>query len=353
MRGLYRARLLLNAVVVAGAVVLAPRANVTRVDNDITAWFSRDDPLYRDYERFRAEFGGTQPLVVAIRSESPDPAAPSAGLFTRERLAWLKQVTDDLERIRSVHRVQSLANTHILRAVTGGAVGKSEPDDPSLDYQPLVDPERRSPERTRALAVSEPNIRGQLVFSIDLDGSAPDDVAAQLADEITLPADGEFEVAYRDGVRYVPRLQRVRPEQLPLRTFNAVASDGRARPFQLQTQSPGVLSNLALHETQRIAPGPDEVEVRVLAAGINFRDVMKALGTHPGHPDDLLWFGDDLSGIVERVGERVTAFRPGDEVAGMARHTRFAPTRQRMPASSSGSPRTCRSPKRRRFPPFS
>ena len=66
---LYRARLLLSAMAVAGALMLAPHANVTRVDNDITAWFSRDDPLYRDYERFRAEFGGTQPLVIAIRSD--------------------------------------------------------------------------------------------------------------------------------------------------------------------------------------------------------------------------------------------------------------------------------------------
>ena len=51
-----------------------------------------------------------------------------------------------------------------------------------------------------------------------------------------------------------------------------------------------------------IAPAPDEVEVRVRAAGINFRDVMKALGTHPGNPLDLLWLGDDFSGSVERVG---------------------------------------------------
>ena len=33
--------------------VLAPRANITRIDNDLTAWFSRDDPVYREYERFR------------------------------------------------------------------------------------------------------------------------------------------------------------------------------------------------------------------------------------------------------------------------------------------------------------
>src|SRR5262249_13217829 len=50
---------------------------------------------------------------------------------------------------------------------------------------------------------------------------------------------------------------------------------------------------------------------------INFRDVMKALGTYPGNPIDLLWFGDDVAGTVERVGLEVRDLKPGDEVVGM------------------------------------
>ena len=160
MGWVYRARLLLSTVAVAGAVMLAPHANVTRVDNDLTAWFSRDDPLYRDYERFRAEFGGTQPLVIAIKSADPEPDAAGAGLFTRERLAWLKQVSEDLERIRTVQRVQSLATAHILGA---GGGSTADPADQSLDYRPLVDPARRSPAETRALAVTDPVLRSELV----------------------------------------------------------------------------------------------------------------------------------------------------------------------------------------------
>ena len=127
--------------------------------------------------------------------------------------------------------------------------------------------------------------------------------ATLLADEVTLPADGEFEIAYRGDVRHVLRLQRVRAEQLAAGPSTRVRADGPFAPFQLQTHGPGILANLALHETERHAPGPNEVEVRVRAAGINFRDVMKALGTHPGHPPDLLWFGDDFAGTVERVGD--------------------------------------------------
>ncbi len=94
--------------------------------------------------------------------------------------------------------------------------------------------------------------------------------------------------------------------------------DGGVRPFRLESRKPGVLTNLAWHETRRADPEPGEIEVRVHAGGINFRDVMKALGTYPGRPQDLEWFGDDFAGVVERVGAGVDRWQPGDRVAGMA-----------------------------------
>src|SRR6185436_12442207 len=87
---------------------------------------------------------------------------------------------------------------------------------------------------------------------------------------------------------------------------------------RLQIDRPGVLTNLALHAAPRPAPGPQEIEIRVCAGGINFRDVMKALGTHPGRAEDLRWLGDDIAGVVERVGPGVHGIRPGDRVAGVA-----------------------------------
>src|SRR5262249_53150526 len=50
----------------------------------------------------------------------------------------------------------------------------------------------------------------------------------------------------------------------------------------------------------------------------NFRDVMKALALYPGNPVDRLWFGDDFSGTVLRVGENVQSIRPGQAVVGIA-----------------------------------
>ncbi len=126
------------------------------------------------------------------------------------------------------------------------------------------------------------------------------------------------EVCYRGGQRWVPLLERAEPVKLPLRKVRAVGDEGVLVPFRLESRGTGILNNLEWRETSRHRPQSHELEVQVLAGGINFRDVMKALGTYPGHPVDLHWFGDDFSGVVTAVGADVTGIRVGDRVAGMA-----------------------------------
>ncbi|MDQ0584943.1 NADP-dependent oxidoreductase [Streptomyces rishiriensis] len=69
-------------------------------------------------------------------------------------------------------------------------------------------------------------------------------------------------------------------------------------------------------EVERPAPRPNEVLVRVRAAGVNPTDWKhRATGGFLGEPPFVL--GWDLSGTVEAVGIGVAAFAPGDEVFGM------------------------------------
>ena len=77
------------------------------------------------------------------------------------------------------------------------------------------------------------------------------------------------------------------------------------------------MNNLVLNETDLSEPGPEEVRIQVAAAGLNFRDVMKAMGIYPGNPEDLKWLGDECSGSVVEVGKNVKDFRVGDEVIAM------------------------------------
>jgi NADPH:quinone reductase-like Zn-dependent oxidoreductase len=57
------------------------------------------------------------------------------------------------------------------------------------------------------------------------------------------------------------------------------------------------------------------VEIGVRAAGLNFRDVMNALGMLPGIPEAL---GSECSGVVLAVGPEVSDLRVGDEVVAFA-----------------------------------
>lgn len=87
---------------------------------------------------------------------------------------------------------------------------------------------------------------------------------------------------------------------------------------KMRTVLPGP-DGLAVAETERPAPGPVEVLVRVHAASVNPTDVKTGQagkrmdGSAAGTP------GYDVSGVVEAVGAGVRLYRPGDEVFGMIR----------------------------------
>jgi crotonyl-CoA carboxylase/reductase len=73
-----------------------------------------------------------------------------------------------------------------------------------------------------------------------------------------------------------------------------------------------------IEEMETPEPGAFEVVVRVMAAGVNFNNVWAALGEPVSvfryHPEDHHIGGSDASGIVWKVGEGVTRWKPGDEV---------------------------------------
>ena len=55
-------------------------------------------------------------------------------------------------------------------------------------------------------------------------------------------------------------------------------------PFRIRASAVPTIDGLRLAATTRRRPGPGQVEIEVRAVGLNFRDVMSALGSLPGHP---------------------------------------------------------------------
>jgi NADPH:quinone reductase-like Zn-dependent oxidoreductase/acyl carrier protein len=142
--------------------------------------------------------------------------------------------------------------------------------------------------------------------AIDI-GPACDEIGALVSE---LVSGDENEVALREDRRFVPRLARVSPEPK--------VSPGTKTPFRLEIVKPGALDQVAFRKVPRPSPKAGEVEVEILAAGLNFRDVMKVLGIYPIEEamDHLL--GDEFSGRVTSVGDGVTHLQPGDDVFGIS-----------------------------------
>jgi NADPH:quinone reductase-like Zn-dependent oxidoreductase/acyl carrier protein len=116
----------------------------------------------------------------------------------------------------------------------------------------------------------------------------------------------EVQFAVRGGELLVPRLAR--PGGL-------IPPAGGL--WRLETTARGTLAGLALVPCPEAAGplGPRQVRVDVAAAGLNFRDVLNALGMYPG---DAGMLGSEAAGVVTGIGPGVTSVAVGDKVTGIA-----------------------------------
>ncbi|MDT3400672.1 SDR family NAD(P)-dependent oxidoreductase, partial [Streptomyces sp. B1866] len=129
---------------------------------------------------------------------------------------------------------------------------------------------------------------------VDLDGSGAPEWGALLDLD-------EPQLAVREGRLTAPRLGSV-----------TAGTDGDL--WRLAIGRKGSLENLAVVPSDAGRPlGAGEVRVGVRAAGLNFRDVLIALGMYPGEAP----LGSEAAGVVLEVGSGVTDLAPGDRVFGL------------------------------------
>ncbi|MEP7308966.1 MAG: SDR family NAD(P)-dependent oxidoreductase [Acidobacteriota bacterium] len=88
----------------------------------------------------------------------------------------------------------------------------------------------------------------------------------------------------------------------------------------LSMSAPGLFSNFEVRSGPRTVPDRGQIEIEVVAAGLNFKDVLRALGMIPPEAGDDVGagFGPECAGRVVTVGPGVTEFQPGDEVMAIA-----------------------------------
>ncbi|OBB81207.1 polyketide synthase [Mycobacterium colombiense] len=115
---------------------------------------------------------------------------------------------------------------------------------------------------------------------------------------------GEPQVAVRQGVAYAARLR-------PVRMGSAVGLPSAG--WRLDAGGEGTLQDLVVNPCPRTELTGGQVRVAVVAVGVNFRDVLVALGMYPGGGQ----LGAEGSGVVVEVGPDVTGLAVGDAVMGL------------------------------------
>ncbi|WP_193044881.1 type I polyketide synthase [Mycolicibacterium baixiangningiae] len=151
----------------------------------------------------------------------------------------------------------------------------------------------------RTVVNEEPALRCKLV---DCDGS-PEAVRA-LSGLLATPID-EPELAMRQGKLLASRL-------LPWARSGHLTVP-RSTDYVLAPTERGAIDNLRLTETDVVPPAEGYVQVRVEAAGLNFRDVLNVLGLYPGDPGPI---GGDFAGTVTQLGDGFTGLEVGQRVYG-------------------------------------
>jgi NADPH:quinone reductase-like Zn-dependent oxidoreductase/acyl carrier protein len=250
---------------------------------------------------------------AAVREYLADDAAPARGIvylsgldvngqargeapdFGAARNHGWGGVLDVVQAVSEAHAAQPPRLWLVTRAAQ--AVGETA--------QPLALAQSPVWGLSRVIASEQPELA---CTRIDLDAAHGPDEADQLAEEIWF-AGREDQVAFRGGERFVTRLRSA---------HHGVAGElqvPRGQPYRLEIISRGQLDQVALNAVPRTAPGPGQVEIRVRATGLNFRDVLNVMDLYPGDPGPL---GGECAGEVVAVGEGVEHVKPGDQVIALA-----------------------------------
>lgn len=230
------------------------------------------------------QVGALDELAAEVRVVLlPRFTATSASAAT---IALMEDLRAFVSRERPQHRL-----VVVTRGAVAGGLGGGIEDLADAPLWGLV----------RALRVESPDLD---LAIIDVDEASLSLLAAALAS-------GEEQIVLREGQAWIPRLMPLGLEGLVSRPFGA-------RAWYLETPVRGTIDNLRMvaHDELLEPLGINQVRLEVRATGMNFRDVLNALGMYPGDPGPL---GYEGSGVVVGLGEGVQGLALGDRVFGLLR----------------------------------
>jgi NADPH2:quinone reductase len=85
----------------------------------------------------------------------------------------------------------------------------------------------------------------------------------------------------------------------------------------VEISKPGGPEVLRIAQRPLPSPKPNEILVKVAAAGVNRPDVLQRMGLYPVPPDASDLLGLEIAGEVTAIGNAVTMWKPGDKVCAL------------------------------------
>ncbi|QNP65820.1 SDR family NAD(P)-dependent oxidoreductase [Streptomyces genisteinicus] len=238
--------------------------------------------------------GGRAPELVVTAIDTPEDADPTA---TAARTAAAAALTAVQEWLAS----EWLGDARLV-VLTRGAVAVRDGESPGIAQAAVW-----------GLLRSAQSEHPDRILLVDLAPDAPFPGRGLLPEADPAPAPdgdgpdwgalletGEPQLAVRDGEVFAPRLG----------TAPSVADDA----WRLAVTRKGSLDGVEITPGDARRPlAAGEVRLSVRAAGVNFRDVLIALGLYPQDAP----LGAEAAGVVLETGADVTGLAPGDRVFGI------------------------------------
>jgi acyl transferase domain-containing protein/acyl carrier protein len=248
----------------------------------------------------RTDADGTaaQGIVHLWSLDAVSPDAPGGSLAAARELGCLSALA-----LVQVAAFSKSVRRRRLCLVTAGSQAVLDGEVPAVEQAPLWG-------LGRVIANEHPEFACTL---IDLSSSpSPREIDA-LARELNAET-SEDQIAIRGEKRFVARLV---PAQLT-DVVPTPAGPAADRPYRVHIDTPGILDGLVLRSGNRKNPDVSEVEIEIESTGLNFMNVMSALGICPGYAHGTGPLGIECAGRIAAVGNNVGDLRIGDRVMAVA-----------------------------------
>ncbi|RMJ15894.1 hypothetical protein CDV36_004437 [Fusarium kuroshium] len=281
------------------------------------------DPLIGALVHLADLHTGSKPTIVPFSKVEPS-AVPYICLAELDGPLLHGLSADNFNRLQKL----LLTSSSILWVSAGGYRYAEKPENNLA--QGLLRAVRSEASKTAALLDLDPNSKLNAYGRAEL-------ILEVLTTSLVKPQDDtpvDFEFAEEDGQLVVPRV--VESEDMNVAIFRETQDstpylqefDQPGRRLKVAVGTYGALDSLYFKDDIELPLAEDEIEIEVAATGMNFKDVVIAMG-QVSSP----YLGVECSGIVSKIGSRVTSLSVGDRVCAMSlgAYSTFA----RCPATSA------------------